>query len=84
MSAQHPALTVERDMLDTINLKTITAQDLAALGIGEVAYLRPVEIQGEIVFAIMAADGRQIGLAPDYQSAVGAMHQHDLELATTH
>lgn len=71
-------------MLDTIKLKTITAQDLAALGIGEVAYLRPVEIKGEMLFAIMAANGQQIGLAPDYDSAVGAIGQHDLELITIH
>ncbi len=71
-------------MLDTIKLKAISARDLAALGIGEVAYLRPVEIEGEVVFAIMAADGRQIGLAPDYESAVGAMRQHELELVTIH
>lgn len=71
-------------MLDTIKLKTITAQDLAVLGIGQVAYLRPVEIQGEVVFAIMAADGQQIGLAPNHDSAVGAIRQHDLELVTIH
>ena len=71
-------------MLDTIKLKTITAQDLAAFGIGEVAYLRPVEVEGEVMFAIMAANGQQIGLAPDYDRAVGAIEQHDLELASIH
>ena len=56
-------------MLDTTALKTLTQQDLAMLGFGEVAYIRPITIQGEQVFAIMGADGRQIGLAGDRHSA---------------
>lgn len=71
-------------MLDTVKLKTITAQDLAALGLGEVAYIRPIQIQDESLFAIMAANGQQIGVAPDYHSAVGAIRQHDLEPVVLH
>ncbi len=56
-------------MLDITALKTLTQQDLAMLGFGEVAYIRPMTIQGEQVFAIMGADGRQIGLAGDRDSA---------------
>ena len=56
-------------MLDTTALKTLTQQDLAMLGFGEVAYIRPVMVQGEEIFAVMGADGRQIGLAGDRDSA---------------
>ena len=50
-------------MLDTAALKTLTQQDFAMLGFGEVAYIRPVMVQGEEIFAVMGANGRQIGLA---------------------
>lgn len=71
-------------MLDTLDPKSITQHDLAALGLDEVAYVRRVVIQGEELYAIMAANGRQIGLAPDYTQAVGAIHDHNLGHAPLH
>ncbi len=72
------------DMLETVALKALTQQDLAALGIGEIAYLRPVSVQGEEVVAVMGADGRQIGLAPDHDNAVMAALQHELLVVPLH
>lgn len=71
-------------MLDTVNLRSITQQDLAALGLDEVAYVRHVVVQGEDLYAIMAANGRQIGLAPTYDQAVGAIQEHELGHASVH
>lgn len=68
-------------MLDAIRLKSITQQGLAALGINEVAYIRQIVVQGEDLFAIMAANGQQIGLAPSFGEAVGAIHDHNLHHA---
>ncbi|MDH3230319.1 MAG: DUF1150 domain-containing protein [Alphaproteobacteria bacterium] len=72
------------DMLETVTLKALTQQDLVALGIGEIAYLRAVSVQGEEVVAVMGADGRQVGLAPDRDSAVFAALQHDLLVVPVH
>jgi hypothetical protein len=71
-------------MLDTAGLKTLTQQDLAKLGFGEVAYVRAVTIQGEEIFAVMGADGRQIGLAGDRGSADMAAFDQDLVVVTIH
>ncbi len=65
-------------MLDTAALKSLTQQDLAMLGYGEVAYVRPIAVQGEEVFAIMGADGRQIGLAGDQLGADMAAESENL------
>lgn len=65
-------------MLDTVGLKTLSQRDLVMLGFGEVAYVRPIMVQGEEVFAIMGADGRQIGLAGDRHSANMAADREDL------
>jgi hypothetical protein len=59
-------------------------QDLAALGAGEIAYLRSVSVQGEEIVAVMGADGRQVGLAPDHNSAVIAALENDLLVVPLH
>jgi len=71
-------------MLEPVTPKTVSQQDLAALGIGEIAYLRTVSVQGEKIIAVMGADGRQIGLAPDHESAVIAALQRDLVVMSLH
>jgi hypothetical protein len=65
-------------MLDTTTLKTLTQQDFAMLGFGEVAYILPVLVQGEEIFAVMGANGRQIGVAGDRDSANMAADGDDL------
>jgi len=71
-------------MLNTTEMKTLTQQDLAMLGFGEVAYVRAVTIQGEEIFAVMGANGRQIGLAGDRGSAEMAAFDKDLLLVAIH
>lgn len=71
-------------MLETIASKGFSQRDLAALGIGEIAYLRAVATDGGEVIAVMGADGRQVGVAPDRDTAVVAALQHDLVLVPLH
>lgn len=71
-------------MLEPVKPRTVSQQDLAALGIGEVAYLRSVRVQGEEIIAVMGADGRQVGLAPDHDSAVIAALQRELVVVSLH
>jgi hypothetical protein len=72
------------DMLEPVTPRSLSQQDLAALGIGEVAYLRTVSVQGEEIVAVMGADGHQVGLAPDHDTAVVAALQHDLVVVPLH
>jgi hypothetical protein len=71
-------------MVDATTLRTISRNDLAILGAGDVAYIRAADIQGETVYAIMAGDGRQLGLAPDFDSARAAALQNELNLVSVH
>lgn len=71
-------------MLESVTPKTLSQHDLAALGMGEIAYLRSVLVRGEEVIAVMGADGRQVGLAPDWDSAVVAALQHELLVVSLH
>ena len=71
-------------MVDATTIRTISQHELAILGAGDVAYIRAADIQGETVFAIMAGDGRQLGLAPDFESARATALQNELNLVSVH
>ncbi len=63
-------------------LRHITSQDFAAMGLQQVAYIRPTVVNGVTTFTIHAADGTQIGVAPTHDVAFGAIVQNELEPAT--
>ncbi len=65
-------------------LRQITPQDFAAMGMQQVAYVRPALIKGVVTFTIHAADGTQIGLAPNRDVAFAAVIQHELEPVSLH
>ena len=71
-------------MLDTAQLRAMTPQDLAILGANEVAYIRPAMVKGDRVFAIMAGDGRQLGIAPDFASAVSVVFNNQMDFVSVH
>ena len=60
-------------------LRQITPQDFAAMGLQQVAYVRPAVVNGIAAFTIHAADGTQIGMAPNRDVAFAAVIQHELE-----
>ena len=60
-------------------LRHITPQDFAAMGMQQLAYIRPAVVNGTTVFTIHAADGTQIGMAPSWDIAFAAVKQHELE-----
>ena len=64
--------------------RLLTANDLAGLGIGDIAYLKPVMIDGRESFAIHSADGQPLGSAPGRAAAVAAAIQHNLVPLSVH
>jgi hypothetical protein len=65
-------------------LRHISQQDLAAIGMQQLAYIRPAVVNGVTAFTIHAADGTQIGIAPNHDVAVAAVIQHELEPLSLH
>ena len=57
----------------------ISDEELAALGVQDVAFVKPIRINGTVAYAIHAADGTQMALAPDHDVAVAAIRQHGLQ-----
>lgn len=62
----------------------ITTQQLAQIGIGQLAYLRPVLIDGDTCFAIHAADGTALAVAGDVDQALHAIVAHEMTPVSVH
>jgi hypothetical protein len=58
--------------------------DLSQLGCGEVAYVKPVRLEGENAFAVHGADGRPLAVVADRDVAFSVVRQNDLEPLSVH
>jgi hypothetical protein len=58
--------------------------DLAALGLQEVAYVKPVFVEGNTAYAVHAADGTEIAVMADRDIAFAAIRQNDLRPVSVH
>lgn len=56
----------------------------AALGVDQVAYVRPAVIDGRTVYAIHNANGSEIGMMAERDIAFAAVKQHDMEPVSVH
>ncbi len=62
----------------------MSAQDFAALGMQDIAYLKPVMRDGRRVVGIHAADGTELAVADSYDVAMALVRQHGLEPLSAH
>ena len=65
-------------------LREMSPQDFALVGMHQLAYIKPTVVNGVTGFSIHAADGTQIGMAPDREIAFAAVKQHELEPLSLH
>jgi hypothetical protein len=65
-------------------LKRLSVADWARFGAEEIAYVRPVVVNGVKAIAIHAADGTPIGAASSAPLAMAAIRQHGMEPALVH
>jgi hypothetical protein len=64
--------------------KSISIEALAALGAEEIAYVKPQRVDGETVYFVFAADGRELGGFGGREVAFAACRQNDLEPLSVH
>ena len=67
-----------------IDIRHLSTEQLQALGVAQLAYVKPVRMEGQDVFAIHAADGTPMALVPDLALAVAAIRQHEMVPALVH
>ena len=69
---------------ETFDIRKLTPQQLGQLGVPELAYIKPVMMDGTIAFAIHAADGSPMAVAADCELAIAAVVQHEMCPALVH
>jgi hypothetical protein len=66
------------------DLRTLTSRELLALGVTDIAYVKPAVEEGVKGFAMHAADGTPLGFVASRELAFAALKQHDLEPLSVH
>jgi hypothetical protein len=66
------------------NPRALTPAQFAELGVSQLAYIKPVTVEGKQVFSIHAANGVPMGLAEDSDTAAVAIIQHEMVPARVH
>ena len=67
-----------------MDIRHLSISQLAQLGVSQIAYLRPVPMEGSVGFAICAADGTQMAMATDREVAEAAIRQHEMVPLAVH
>jgi hypothetical protein len=62
----------------TFDIHKISSDELAKLGVSQIAYIKPVIVNGAAAFAIHAADGTPMAVADDQEVAMAAIVQHEM------
>ncbi len=67
-----------------LDIRHLSEEQLAQLGVSQVAYVKPVMMNGTRAYAIHAADGEPMAVAGDQDLAVAAILQHEMAAALVH
>jgi hypothetical protein len=74
----------EKIELKSFDVRHLTTDQLGALGMSHIAYVKPVVVNGMAGFAIHAADGTPMALADDRATAMAAIAQHEMLPLSVH
>ena len=70
--------------VEELDIRNLTQAQLMELGMAQLAYVKPVWMDGTTAFAIFAADGSPMAVAADCDLAVAAIMQHEMVPALVH
>ena len=71
-------------MQTTEQMRQMTTNDLAMLGMQDVAYVKPVVVEGNPSYAVHAADGTQMALIASRDLAFAVVRQNEMEPVSVH
>ena len=69
---------------ESVDIRKLSQAQLMQLGMADLAYVKPVWLNGQTVFAIHAADGSPMAMAADCELAIAAILQHEMSAALVH
>ncbi|MDT7950727.1 MAG: DUF1150 family protein [Acetobacteraceae bacterium] len=76
--------TVPSSVEAVFDLRSLAPEQLAQLGVPDMAYIKPVFMNGAAAFAIHAADGSPMAVAVERDLAIAAVVQHEMLPALVH
>ena len=62
----------------------MSPNDLMVLGIQDVAYVKPMQVDGEDAYGIFSADGQELGYAEGRDIAFATVRHNDMEPVSVH
>ncbi|WP_029011675.1 DUF1150 family protein [Niveispirillum irakense] len=65
-------------------LRQLSPKDFASFGVNDLAYVKPVTLEGKPGFAIHAADGTALTVVARQDVAMATVRQHDMEPLSLH
>jgi len=71
-------------MKEIERIRQMSSRELALFGMQDLAYVKPVVVDGASAFAVHAADGTQVTALPNREVALATVRQHDLEPLSVH
>ena len=69
---------------DRLDIRKLSQTQLMQLGMAQLAYVKPVWMDGTAAFGIFAADGSPMAVAADCDTAVAAITEHEMVPALVH
>ncbi|MSP29044.1 MAG: DUF1150 family protein [Acetobacteraceae bacterium] len=66
------------------DIRHLSEREFAELGVAQVAYVKPVIVDGKSVFAIHAANGTPMALVEGRDIALAAVTQHEMVPVLVH
>ena len=74
----------ETTSVASFDIRHLSAEQLAQLGVSQIAYVKPVTVNGQNGFAIHAADGTPMALIANREVAMAAIQQHEMHALSVH
>ena len=74
----------EAPKVASFDIRHLSAEQLSQLGVSQIAYVKPVTVNGQSGFAIHAADGTPMAVAGDRDVAMAAILQHEMHPLSVH
>ena len=71
-------------MAAIVDIRHISTEQLAQLGLQQIAYVKPIVVNGSAAFAIHAADGTPIMLTDSREAAIANAWSNELQAVSVH
>jgi len=69
------------DMIDESRINPMSDGAFAHLGVENIAYIRPVDVENVKYFVLMSAQGHELVVAGNYDAALAAAYERGLIVA---